>query len=47
MDGGYASVYVNANNLTNETDNRYAENGTINQSESYGRSYLAGVRINY
>lgn len=47
LKGGYAAVYFNANNLTNETDNRYAANGTINQSESYGRSYLAGIRVNY
>ena len=45
--GETSSVYFNANNLTNETDNRYAGNGTINQSESYGRSYLAGIRVNY
>ena len=45
--GETSSIYFNANNLTNETDNRYAGNGTINQSESYGRSYLAGIRVNY
>ncbi len=45
--GETSSVYFNANNLTNETDNRYAGNGTINQSESYGRSYLLGLRLNY
>lgn len=45
--GETSSVYFNANNLTNETDNRYAGNGTINQSESYGRSYLLGLRMNY
>lgn len=41
------SVYLNANNLTDETDVRYAANGTINQSESYGRRYLAGIRVNF
>ncbi|WP_323815141.1 TonB-dependent receptor [Cellvibrio sp. NN19] len=41
------SVYANANNLTDETDVRYAANGLINQSESYGRSFLMGVRVNY
>ncbi len=41
------SVYANANNLTNETDVRYAANGLINQSESYGRYYLVGLRVNY
>lgn len=45
--GETSSVYFNGNNLTNETDNRYAGNGTINQSESYGRSYLLGLRVNY
>lgn len=45
---GFASaVYLNANNLTNETDLRYAGNGTVNQSESYGRRWLAGVRVNF
>ena len=41
------SIYANANNLTDETDVRYAANGLINQSESYGRYYLMGVRVNY
>ena len=41
------SAYANANNLTDETDVRYAANGLINQSESYGRSFLMGVRVNY
>lgn len=45
--GPAVSVYVEANNLTDETDNRFAGNGTINQSESYGRRYLAGVRVDY
>jgi TonB-dependent receptor len=49
MDIGGTSVsfYLNANNLTDETDNRYAGNGTINQSESYGRYWLMGIRVNY
>ncbi|WP_460941422.1 TonB-dependent receptor [Parahaliea aestuarii] len=41
------SLYANANNLTDETDVRYAGNGTINQSESFGRRYLVGVRVNF
>ncbi len=41
------SVYANANNLTDETDVRFGANGLINQSESYGRRYLVGVRVNY
>ena len=42
-----ATVYFNANNLTDETDLRYAGNGTVNQSESYGRRFLFGLRLNY
>ncbi|NVK54825.1 MAG: TonB-dependent receptor [Alteromonadaceae bacterium] len=42
-----ATVYFNANNLTDETDLRYAGNGTVNQSESYGRRFLLGLRLNY
>jgi TonB-dependent receptor len=45
--GATVSLYANANNLTDETDERFAGNGTINQSESYGRHYLLGVRVNY
>ncbi len=47
LQGAQASVYFNANNLTDETDVRYAKNGTINQSESYGRRYLMGVRLSF
>ncbi|QQD18626.1 TonB-dependent receptor [Spongiibacter nanhainus] len=47
FDGARMSVYFNANNLTDETDVRYAGNGTINQSESYGRRYLLGARVNF
>lgn len=42
-----ATLYFNANNLTNETDLRYAGNNTVNQSESYGRRYLAGIRLSF
>jgi len=45
--GAVASIYANFNNLTDETDVRFAGNGTINQSESFGRHYMVGVRINY
>ena len=37
----------NFNNITDETDVRYAGNGTINQAESYGMHYLIGVRVTY
>ncbi|MEL7043878.1 MAG: TonB-dependent receptor [Pseudomonadota bacterium] len=47
LGGAYASVYANFNNITDETDVRFAGNGTINQSESFGRHYLFGLRINY
>jgi len=45
--GARASVYANLNNITDETDVRFAGNGTINQAESFGRYYLLGLRINY
>lgn len=45
--GAKTTIYVNGNNLTNEVDVRYAANGTVNQVESYGRSWLAGVRVSY
>jgi TonB-dependent receptor len=45
--GASVALYVNANNLSDETDVRFAGNGTINQSESYGRHWLMGFRVNY
>lgn len=45
--GANMSVYLNGNNLTDEVDLRFAGNGTVNQRESYGRSYLMGVRIGF
>jgi TonB-dependent receptor len=47
MAGATASVYLNGNNLTDEVDLRFAGNGTVNQRESYGRSYLMGVRVGF
>lgn len=47
LNGATISVYLNVNNLTDETDLRYAGNGTVNQSESYGRRYLVGLRLNF
>ncbi|MDP5054121.1 MAG: TonB-dependent receptor [Congregibacter sp.] len=47
LGGATTSLYFNANNLTDETDVRFAGNGTINQSESYGAHYLLGLRVNY
>lgn len=47
LNGASMSVYLNGNNLTDEVDLRYAGNGTVNQRESYGRSYLMGVRIGF
>jgi outer membrane receptor protein involved in Fe transport len=44
--GSEASLYANFNNLTDETDTRFAGNGTINQAESFGMHYLLGLRIN-
>ena len=45
--GSEVSIYANFNNITDETDVRFAGNGTINQSESYGSHYLVGIRVNY
>ncbi len=45
--GATTSVYLNGNNLTDEVDLRFAGNGTVNQRESYGRSYLLGVRVGF
>ena len=47
LGGGDLSVYANFNNLSDETDVRFAGNGTVNQSESYGSHYLIGLRFNY
>ncbi|MEM6606365.1 MAG: TonB-dependent receptor [Pseudomonadota bacterium] len=47
LGGASASVYANFNNITDETDVRFAGNGTINQSESFGRHYLFGLRVNF
>ncbi|NQV66455.1 MAG: TonB-dependent receptor [SAR86 cluster bacterium] len=46
LNGALATVYLNANNLGNETDVRYAGNGYVNQAESYGARYLLGLRVN-
>ncbi len=45
--GGDLSLYANFNNLSDETDVRFAGNGTINQSERYGSHFLIGLRLNY
>ena len=37
--GGDLSLYANFNNLSDETDVRFAGNGTINQSERYGSHF--------
>jgi len=47
FNGVSMAVYLNANNLTDEVDLRYAGNGTVNQRESYGRSYLLGLRVGF
>lgn len=41
------TLYFNANNLTDETDLRFAGNGTVNQSETYGSYYLLGLRFGF
>lgn len=47
LNNAILSVYANGNNLTDETDVRYAGNGTINQAESYGRHWLVGLRASF
>ena len=47
FNGAVATVYLNANNLTDETDVRFRGNGTVNQAESYGSRYLIGFRLSY
>ena len=46
--GAKVTLFANGNNLTNETDVRYiGDRSTPNQVESYGRYFVAGVRIDY
>ncbi|GGD60264.1 TonB-dependent receptor [Lacimicrobium alkaliphilum] len=46
--GAEASLYFNANNLTDAVDIRYTGSSvTPNQVERYGKRYLAGIRINF
>lgn len=47
LSGATMAVYLNANNLTDEVDLRFAGNGTVNQRESYGRRYLMGLCVNF
>jgi hypothetical protein len=47
LNGASATVYLNANNLTDEVDVRYDANHFANQVESYGPRYLVGLRISY
>ena len=47
LENSEISIYLNANNLTDEVDLRFAGNGTLNQRESYGRRYLLGFRLNF
>lgn len=47
LNGASATVYLNANNLTDEVDVRYDENRFANQVESYGPRYLVGIRVSY
>ena len=45
--GAVATAYLNANNLTDETDVRFGGNGMVNQAEPYGARYLVGFRLSY
>lgn len=45
--GARAPVYANVDNITDDTDVRFASNGTISQPESFGRAYMLGLCVNY
>ena len=48
LTGYQATVFVDLNNITDETDMRYSgEKWNPNQSESYGRRFLVGVRWSF
>ncbi len=47
FEGATISLYLNANNLTDEVDVRYDANHQSNQVESSGKRYLAGIRVNF
>ena len=48
LTGYQASIFVDVNNLTDAVDLRYSgEKWNPNQSESYGRRYVAGVRWSF
>ena len=45
LTGQKASIFADFNNITDESDMRYtAQRWNVNQVESFGRSFLAGVR---
>lgn len=46
--GMQASLFLNLNNMTDETDMRYkGDDWNPNQVEAYGKRYLAGIRFNF
>ena len=48
LTGYQASIFVDLNNLTDETDFRYTgAKWNPNQSESFGRRFLVGVRFSF
>jgi TonB-dependent receptor len=48
LTGYQASIFVDVNNLTDAVDLRYSgEKWNPNQSESYGRRFVAGVRLSF
>ena len=48
LTGQKASIFADFNNITDESDMRYtAEAWNVNQVESFGRSFLAGVRYSF
>ena len=48
LTGQKASIFADFNNITDESDMRYtAQPWNVNQVESFGRSFLAGVRYSF
>ena len=48
LTGQKASLFADFNNITDESDMRYtAEEWNVNQVESFGKSFLAGVRYSF
>ena len=48
LTGQKASVFLDLNNITDESDMRYtAQEWNVNQVESFGKRFIAGVRYSF